>query len=107
MAVDKREAAGAIVITGRTIHDFPYGGLARIVAQHAHDEFTVVDAVFAFVKEQPGLRRARRPHIARFPIDESPGWSPGRVFHIGTVKPGIHGNAADARHGSSRVWSRG
>ena len=57
MTIDEGEATGAIVVTGREIDDGEGGPLFGIVAGHIHGKPSVVDAVFAFIEEDPSTGR--------------------------------------------------
>src|SRR5438552_6690200 len=82
------------MITGRKVDDFPLLGLIRI-AEHTHNELTIVNAVFPFIYEKPGQGRSGIRKIAHFLVNSKTGGTESR--RVGAVKPGVHGNTAYAR----------
>ena len=62
VTVRKGKTAGAIMIAGRKIDDLPFGAIGRPTG-HADHKFTVVNAVFPFIKKDPGARGSRIPHV--------------------------------------------
>src|SRR5882724_6142031 len=94
MAVCKCQASSAVMVTGGKIHNKPLLGLIR-VAEHSHDEFSVVDAVLPFVQEHPRKTRSRVKNIRHLLVDTEAGRT--EVGYVGPGEPGVHRNAADTR----------
>lgn len=91
MAVRKGEAAGAVMVAGRVVHDLPLGRFVGI-AGHADDHFAVIDGVLTLIHEHPG--HGGIAEVGELFVDPKPRAEAGDVRR---VNPSVHGHAAHAR----------